>query len=241
MGKRDLQEINAGSMADIAFLLLVFFLVTTTVEMEAGISRMLPQKNESTEPPPPPVNARNILTIEVNSQNKLRVEKMPLLIEDLQTKVLEFYSVNENGESNVDMPPFKTVTLNACNTNIAELKLKITTTTDPNALGMLEEDLGKWEKKKLVCEVMPGSLYQEIDKTAVVQLKNKPGTTYGVYIQIQDILKKVVIDLRKEKAELLGWEYSEIDFGNTASEEDQKKAEVLKTLVPERIIESKIE
>ncbi|MCH2232711.1 MAG: biopolymer transporter ExbD [Crocinitomicaceae bacterium] len=239
MAKRELQEINAGSMADIAFLLLVFFLVTTTVEMEAGISRTLPVKLDNTKlPPPPPVNARNIFSIQVNSQDALRVENQPILLEELEEKTRDFYLANAVAETNPELAKYNPVSRQTVNAEMTEVMKNIENSTGAFK-AVFEGEKRKLEKKLLVLDVV-GNSYMEIDKTAVIQLKNNAGTSYGMYIQIQDVLKKVIEDLRREKAEELGWTYSEIDWSKEASEEDQKKAEVLKVLVPERIIESKI-
>lgn len=73
--KRKLGEFNASSMADIAFLLLIFFLMVTTIDTEQGIIRKLPPI-----PPPdyePPISEnyeRNVLRIKVNSRDNLLVE-----------------------------------------------------------------------------------------------------------------------------------------------------------------------
>ena len=246
MAKRELQEINAGSMADIAFLLLVFFLVTTTVEMEAGISRTLPVKLDNIDiPPPPPVNKRNIFSIQVNSQDALRVEEKPILLEELEEQTREFYLANSGSEVDVnpDLAKYNLVSRQTVNAEMTKIMSTIERSSGV-AKTMAEAEKKKLEKKILVLDILAetgnGSSYMEIDKTAVIQLKNNAGTSYGMYIQIQDVLKKVIEDLRREKAEELGWTYSEIDWSKEASEEDQKKAEVLKVLVPERIIESKI-
>ena len=66
MAKREIEEINAGSMADIAFLLLIFFLVTTTMDKDQAYIRSIPKKVEVSTPVD--VEERNILAIKANNQ-----------------------------------------------------------------------------------------------------------------------------------------------------------------------------
>ena len=72
---RGSQEVNAGSMADIAFLLLIFFLVTTTIASDKGILNILPPKQDPNVPPPDiKKNERNIFNVLINANNDLLVE-----------------------------------------------------------------------------------------------------------------------------------------------------------------------
>ncbi|HKL96263.1 MAG TPA: biopolymer transporter ExbD [Paludibacteraceae bacterium] len=101
MGKRKVQEINASSMADIAFLLLIFFLVTTTMSVDKGLSRRLP-------PPLPPnmekpdidVKKRDIFIVLINSSNQLLVQGEPLDVRQLKDKAKMFIQ-NEGGDASL--------------------------------------------------------------------------------------------------------------------------------------------
>jgi biopolymer transport protein ExbD len=73
MAKRELQEINAGSMADIAFLLLIFFLVATTMDVDTGLTRLLPAIPEKDEQVEVKVNKRNVLVVLINRNDQLMV------------------------------------------------------------------------------------------------------------------------------------------------------------------------
>jgi len=95
MARRPLQEINAGSMADIAFLLLIFFLVTTTMETNKGLPRKLPEIQPPTDDIPP-VKQRNVFTVLINSNNQLLVEGKPGNLNNLCEEVKEFVTNPKN-------------------------------------------------------------------------------------------------------------------------------------------------
>jgi len=91
-------EVNAGSMADIAFLLLIFFLVTTTIGVDQGMNRLLPRYE--VDPPVPPINERNLLTVLVNKDNQLLVNNKLLDIKDLRQTAIDFIENNGDGSCN---------------------------------------------------------------------------------------------------------------------------------------------
>ena len=86
--RRPDNRINAGSMADIAFLLLIFFLVTTTILVDTGIQVRLPIWVENV--PPQHIPERNILKIKVNAQNELFVENSRAEPAQLRSLVKDF-------------------------------------------------------------------------------------------------------------------------------------------------------
>lgn len=104
--KRGIPEINAGSMADIAFLLLVFFLVTTTMDVPTGIQVALPP---ITDEPPPQTKQRQreVLEVLINSNDQLLVEG-DLLELDRLTEITKTHLTNEGRD-----PRYATSSTNA--------------------------------------------------------------------------------------------------------------------------------
>lgn len=90
MPKNEIPEINAGSMADIAFLLLIFFLVATTMDVDSGLSRRLPPWIDQTTEKPPEIKKRNVFTVLINANNQFLVQNEWGSIRELRKKAKEF-------------------------------------------------------------------------------------------------------------------------------------------------------
>ncbi len=102
--KREIQEINASSMADIAFLLLIFFLVTTSMATDKGLARQLPPPvpaDQKIEDKDIDIKKRNIMIVLVNSNNLLMVNNEVMDVRRLKEKAKEFIA-NKNDDP--DMP-----------------------------------------------------------------------------------------------------------------------------------------
>jgi len=183
--KRAIPEINAGSMADIAFLLLIFYLVTTTMDTDKGINRKLPPWDEELVEDPPPIKERNIFTVLVNSNDQLLVEDEYLEISQLREKAMEF--IDNNGDGSCTY----------CK------GFKVTTSSD------------------------------NPDK-AVISLQNDRGTSYGMYVKVQNELVAAYEDLREKYAEE---EYGK-SYRGMDEEEDKDLLREIKKAYPQKISEA---
>ena len=98
---RKVPAINASSMADISYLLLIFFLITTSMDVSQGLARRLPQppdpnqKIEETD-----INQRNLFVVKINSANQLLVQGQETNISQLRAKAKEFID-NPNNDPNL--------------------------------------------------------------------------------------------------------------------------------------------
>jgi len=183
MAVRAPQQINAGSMADIAFLLLIFFLVTTTMDVDSGMIRKLP-------PPLPPnqekvdVKHRNIFVVLVNSYDQLLVKGKPENIKNLREEAKDFLRPRS-----VDDPDYPE--------------------TELRKIDLLGE---VWKSK------------------GVISLQNDRGTSYDMYIQVQNELAAAVRELRDE--------YSQDKFGVKFKKLNKDLTKAVQKAIPVAISEA---
>lgn len=109
---REVPEINGGSLADIAFLLLIFFLVATTMDIDTGITRLLPPEPEEDQETEVRVNKRNVLVVLINRSDRLMVGGEEMDRFRLKDEVIEFFTnpgndpdLPEMEETEVQFPP----------------------------------------------------------------------------------------------------------------------------------------
>lgn len=156
-------EINAGSMADIAFLLLIFFLVTTTMDVNSGIVRRLPPPPDPTVKPPD-IKERNVMNILVNSRDALLVNRAVGDVTTLRRTVKEFM---QNRNNRADWP---------------EKRME-----DIEGLGEVSVSKG------------------------IISLQNDRGTSYNMYIQVQNELAAAFTEMRNElSVEKFGVRYDQL-------------------------------
>ncbi|MBE6346422.1 MAG: biopolymer transporter ExbD [Bacteroidales bacterium] len=185
--KKKVPDLNAGSMADISFLLLIFFLVTTTMDTDSGITRRLPPPVENPEMDVK-VKERNIMNVLINKYDKLLVNGKPGDVATLKDMTKEFITPRPSDEK------------------APEVEVK---------------DI----------ELIPEAVM--ISK-GVVSLKNDRGTSYSMYISVQNELAKAF----NERKDELSLRYFNQHFADLT---DKDKIEAINKAVPVRISEAEPE
>lgn len=97
MARRETPEINASSMADISFLLLIFFLVTTTMDVDTGLQRRLPQIQDEPQEEQQKLYKRNIFQIVINGYDQMLIDDNIAEIDEIRDKVIDFIDNNGDG------------------------------------------------------------------------------------------------------------------------------------------------
>lgn len=193
MARRGSPEISAGSMADIAFLLLIFFLVTTTMEKEAVIMRILPEiNNESTDE----VQRRNVIDILVNDENKILFKGEVVLISELKDKLMEVI-INENDKK--DWPQNLDLDYEKLQGLVDKAKAELEKADQYN-LTAKENSLKKAQLRLETFELFGNSFKKSAH---VVSIQSTRGADYKTYIELSDQVllayKAMKVNLAKKK------------------------------------------
>ena len=154
MSKRKTPGLNTGAMSDISFLLLTFFLLTSSINTEQGIPRKLPPpKKEDAKDLKVDINKRNVLNVLVNFRDEISVNGEEIIVSDLKAKAKEFFA-NPNNDPSL-----------------------------PEKVSKPIDGIGDFQVSK-----------------GVVSLTNDQGTSYNMYVQVQNELQRAVNELRDETA-----------------------------------------
>ena len=166
MSTRKTPGLNTGSSADISFLLLTFFLLTSSINTEQGIPRKLPPpKTDDTEEVKADINKRNVLNVLVNYLDQISVNGEVMPVSELKDKAKEFFSNPTNDPSL------------------------------PEKVNKPIEGIGDFAVSK-----------------GVVSLTNDQGTSYNMYVQVQNELPRAVNELRDETSlQYFGKKYDALD------------------------------
>jgi biopolymer transport protein ExbD len=205
---RKAPNINAGSMADIAFLLLIFFLVTTTMDVNQGINRLLPPIPAANEKPPP-IKKRNVLVVLVNSGDQLLVNNKFVEIGDLRREAVDFFTNPENSE---DLPEMELISV-----KIAEAKSK--------------GDTAKYNRWNTTLKVLGEDV--KVSK-GIISLQNDRGTSYKMYIHVQDELARAIAEVRNDLCMRL-WG---VKFSSLKEETDPDRIQAIQNVIPAAISEA---
>jgi biopolymer transport protein ExbD len=251
MAKREIPEINAGSMADIAFLLLIFFLVTTTMDKDQAYIRSIPKKIEI-KSDPVKVEERNILAIKANNQNQLMVRGEVFSDPDkISDFILKFYRTNQNSPGQYvenNFPLYSVLRMSQIDGNIetvlSEAEAMEAAGGSKEMIDFKYNQLAEWEKKKRALKLYGGDILPEIHFQANIRIEVMQATAYSLFAKIQTEIEEAVYELRDEEAKKLwGVSYNTLkrkeanENDKTKVKEEKDRLELLEILYPARIIE----
>lgn len=256
MANREIPEINAGSMADIAFLLLIFFLVTTTMDKDTAYVRSIPKKVVVTTPPVE-VEKRNIMAIKANSQNQLMVrQELMQNPDDISERVVEWYTKNEkqNDVTN-NFPMYSRISKSEIQAQIdaatqAAEAVENTPGASADIIDFKWKQVQEWENKMKALKLYGKAELPEIQFQAHIRIEVQKATTFELYTKIQSELQEAIYELRDGAAkDIFGESYGVIKKRYDSIEGDKSKQaqaamdkdklDLLAILYPDRFIEVK--
>ena len=202
MARRESGEFSAGSMADIAFLLLIFFLVTTTMDVDSGISRKLPEKAPKEQDVQVIVKEKNVLDNTGNRSNQILIE----------------------GTDFVEVTDIKDITMAFIDNG--------------GGISAAKEDVPG--EPCDYCQGAKDPASSDHPTKAIISLQSDRGTTYGMYISIQNEIEAAYTELRNKLAlKKYSRSYTDLlkDYKDRGSAAVKEKIDFLKDSYPQIISE----
>jgi len=241
MPRRKLEEINAGSMADLAFLLLIFFLVTTTMDTDEGIVRLLPPPvpNDVT---PPEIIERNVYIVLINARDLLLVENEYTQINQLKAGAKRFLiadGIFRDLPEDPNLPQKRWVRKAELEAKLEEYKAQLAAAAEKDKESILDA-IDRVEKKLIAVKLL--GEYKELPPSAVISMQNDNQTSYDMYIQVNNELESAVGELRDEiSLEKFGITFTELqELANNPEMKDmyRDKYYAIREVIPQRISEA---
>jgi biopolymer transport protein ExbD len=207
--KHDIPQINGGALADISFLLLIFFLIATTMKVDTGLARILPPiPDETQKSQDVKIKERNIFIVLINKSDRLLVNNADMNLKELRQKAKEFI---ENPYGSENLPEF-------------ELK--------PILIANPDYFPGSSEPQKIPHKHFESKYPNGFPVSkGVISMQNDRGTSYKRYIEVQNELIAAYNELRDE--------LSIREFGRPFNKLlDQADVDAIRVAIPQKISEA---
>ncbi|MDG1381795.1 MAG: biopolymer transporter ExbD [Flavobacteriales bacterium] len=240
MARREVPEINAGSMADIAFLLLIFWLVTTTIDSDEGVKRQLP-------PPVPPdmeqqeVKEGDVFNVRTNFRDELLVESEVLSVVQLKDGAKDFLIATGTGLLHPERP---NVVLGDDNMKYPErqwVRKSELLVLEQSYLAAGQQKGADRVREKLTAIELFGGDYRELPGSALISLQTDRNTSYDLYLQVQNELEAAVNELRDELSlAKFNESYASLEerYGRSKEPSLLDKIKAVRLVYPQRISEA---
>ena len=202
-GNRKVPGINASSTADISFILLIFFLVVTSMSNQTGLNSRLPEKTEDNTPPPK-ILQRNVLAVNVNMHSKI-------LVKPGEMEVSEFESRYGVKVTDVPFEKLRWIAKDFICNQITDANGNIVS-TGLEAYPVMIDTFVKWTDKDGNQHALPDGQPRRISKNHVITLTTDRASEYSVYFRVANELYGAYNELRDQLAnEAYGKPYAELD------------------------------
>ncbi len=232
MKTKSQKKVSTGSMADIAFLLLVFWLMTTSLREEQGILRILPalEENETISEIPD----KNVLSVFVNLNDEILVEDQAIEIKELKIIAKEFLcngGVFKDEQANSEFPERKWLRKDSLIQSINALKQR-TNCSNKESIALRNDSLAKLLEKKLAVDYF--GEFKILRSDVIISIQNDKTTSYAQYINVQNELTSAINKLRDQ----LCIQHFGIEFSKLDREKERDKIIAVRQVYPQRISEA---